>query len=81
MTYTLENIPDDLERALQERAAAEHKSVDAVLLDAVARGLGVEAHQPVKRRDLSFMTEGPPLEPEVLEILEEQRRIDPELWK
>jgi hypothetical protein len=34
-----------------------------------------------KRRDLSFLTKGPPLEPEVLQALAEQRRIDPELWQ
>ncbi len=34
-----------------------------------------------KKRDLSFMTQGPPLEPEVLQALAEQRRIDPELWQ
>jgi plasmid stability protein len=34
-----------------------------------------------KRRDLSFLTQGPPLEPEVLQALEEQRQIDPDLWQ
>ena len=34
-----------------------------------------------KRRDLSFLMDGPPLEPEVLEALEAQRQIDPELWQ
>jgi plasmid stability protein len=81
MTLNLENIPDELDRALRERAAAENKSLDATAIDALARGLGVARLSNVKKRDLSFMTEGPPLEPEVLRALEEQRRIDPELWQ
>jgi hypothetical protein len=34
-----------------------------------------------KRRDLSFLSEGPSLEPEVIQALEDQRQIDPELWQ
>lgn len=76
MTLSLINISDELERALRERAAAEQKSVDAVVVDVLACGLGVEPQKPAKKRDLSFLTKGPPLEPEVLRALEEQRHID-----
>lgn len=81
MTLTISDLPNELERALRERAAAENKSLDAAAIDALARGLGVNQKQPDKRRDLSFLAQGPPLEPEVLLALEEQRRIDPELWQ
>lgn len=78
MHYTLPEIeiPAELARALRERAAAERKSLDAAIVDALARGLGVAPQKPVKKRDLSFLAKGPPLEPEVLRALQEQRRID-----
>jgi plasmid stability protein len=81
MTLIIENLPDDVSRALQERAAAEKKSLDATAVDALARGLGIEPAKPNRKRDLSFLAAGPPLEPEVLAALKEQRQIDPELWQ
>lgn len=132
MTYLLTNVPATIERALRERAAAEHKTAEQTILDALARDLGVERHDDAadlpatateriaassanrpcpdtssttftvneygailvrpattdaagnplpKRRDLSFLSEGPPLEPEVLAALEDQRRIDWDLWQ
>lgn len=79
MQYTLRNIPDPLDAAVRQRAAEERKSLNCVLLDALARGLGIES-RPQKKRDLSFLAKGPPLDPETLKALQEQRLIDPELW-
>ena len=81
MTLPQIQIPDELERALRERAAAEKKSVGAVVVDVLAHGLGIERQTIPKKRDLSFLTKGPPLEPEVIRALDEQRQIDPELWQ
>jgi len=81
MTLNLTNLPDEVGRALYERAAAEQKPVEAVAIAAIAQSLGVMPKNSTTKRDLSFMTVGPPLEPEVLRALEEQRQIDPELWK
>ena len=80
MQFTVRNITADIDAAARERAAAEQKSLNAVLVDALRRGLGVGA-SPTKKRDLSFLAQGPPLEPEVLQALEDQRQIDPEMWK
>jgi plasmid stability protein len=41
MTYTIENFPDDLDRALRMRAVAEHKSPEAVIVDLVTNGLAM----------------------------------------
>jgi hypothetical protein len=81
MTLSEIEISDELDRALRERAMAEQKSVNAVVVDTLTRALSVEAQRSSKIRDLSFLAEGPPLEPEVLRALEEQRRIDPEIWQ
>jgi len=80
MQYTLRNVPAEIDQAIREQAAAERKSLNQVLIDVVARGLGL-AQKPKKRRDLSDIVDGPPLEPEVIQALEDQRRIDPELWE
>ncbi len=116
MTFVLENIPEDLERALRERAAAEHMSPEAVIVDLLLRGLSgnsvvsASACPPelrpsdqdaelamtlreqrlidweawsdgVKRRDLSGIAGERLITPEMKVVFQEQRRIDPELWK
>jgi plasmid stability protein len=81
MQYTLENVPEELDQALRQRAAAEHKSLEAAILDALARGLGVESQKPVKRRDLSGIAGRGLIDAEMKAVFEEQRRIDPDLWK
>lgn len=81
MTITIPNLPENVERALRQFAATEQKSLDAAAVDALAKGLGVERVEAPKLRDLSFMAVGPPLEPEVIQALEEQRQIDPDVWQ
>jgi len=83
MEITLHDIPLPLEQALIARASAEQKSVDRVVLDVLESGLGVPAipPTPAKKRDLSFMWADGPLEPEVIQAIEDQRQIDPELWQ
>jgi len=80
MTLNLENLPDDVGRALHERAVAEHTTVEALAMAAIANSVEIKQPPATGKRDLSFMTTGPPLEPEVLRALEDQRWIDPELW-
>lgn len=82
MGITIDNLPPPVEQALLARAAAEHKSVECVTLDAIARGLGVDAPPSLALpRDVSFLWADGPLEPAVLRALDDQRRIDPEMWQ
>jgi plasmid stability protein len=74
MVITLTNLPAEIEEALHRKAAAEGKSVDRVTLDVIARGLSVE-NPGQKIRDVSFPAKDGPLEPEVLQALEDQRQI------
>lgn len=80
MTYTLENIPDEIDRAIRERAAAEHKSPEEAILDALAKGLGVSTPAQ-KRRDLSGIAGARTIDENARAAFREQRQIDPELWK
>lgn len=50
MEYTITNIPDDVNRALQERAAAEHKSIEAVVVDLLVSSL--DAHPAQGQNEL-----------------------------
>lgn len=80
MQYTIRNIPEEVDRAAREQAERQGRSLNEVLVEGLRIGLGLDMPTK-KRRDLSGIFDGEPLEPEVLEALEEQRRmIDPELW-
>jgi hypothetical protein len=77
MSITLDNLSPTAEQALVVRATAENKSVDRVASEIIESALGVAANanpSSGKKRDLSFLSEGPPLEPEVLDALAAKRR-------
>ena len=80
MQYTVRNVPDELDQVLRERAAAERKSINRALLDALARGLGIEA-SATKKRDLSDVAGQGLITPEMEAVFEEQRQIDSEIWQ
>lgn len=69
MSYTLENIPDEIDRALRERAAAEQKTPESVIFDLVASGLNSKSHAGGWRDDHEFQV-----------ALREQGLIDWEAW-
>jgi hypothetical protein len=96
MTLTIENLPVDVEHALRERATAEHKSLKEAVVDALARGLGVSSSlaqggplepavirplEEQRRVELADVVGTWESDPETEAILEEQNRIDPEMWK
>jgi hypothetical protein len=52
MTITIEQLPPAVDRALNEKATREGRTIEEVAAEAIAKGLGVESgKQPV--RDLS----------------------------
>lgn len=80
MQYTLRNVPTELDRALRNRARSEDKSLNQVALDVLMGALGLSAERK-PQRDLSFLAGTWVSEPEVEQALEDQRRIDAELWE
>lgn len=78
---TIRGIRPELRAALEKRAREQNKSLNQVVLDDLMRaeGLGDNGGQP--KRDLSFMWEAGPLEPEVDRALEEMRVVNPDEWK
>ena len=43
MQYTIRSIPEAVDRAVRHRARREDKSINAVVVEALARGLDLEA--------------------------------------
>jgi hypothetical protein len=73
MRYTIRNIPDSVDTAARTAARTERQSLNTVLVQALERGFGLTLGE--RRRDLSYLATGPPLEPEVLRALAEQRQL------
>lgn len=80
MQYTLRNLPKRLDRAIRERARRENKSLNEVAIEALLCAFGMQGELPAQR-DLSDITGTWQEDPDMDEVLEEQRRIDPELWR
>lgn len=80
MQFTVRGITEEIDRAARQSAERDGVSLNQALLQALRSGLGVAEDTP-KKRDLSGIFDGEPLEPEVIQALEEQRQIDPEMWK
>lgn len=80
MQHTVRNIPDYLDATLRETARKESKSLNQVMVEALARGAGV-AGQPVRHRDLSDLVGSWQPDPAFDAAIADQRRIDEEMWR
>ncbi len=80
MQYTLRNVPPFLDEVLRQRAREERKSLNQVTIDALLRAFGLKG-RPVPRRDLSDIVGTWEDDPIFDEVLEAQRKIDPEMWQ
>ncbi len=80
MQYTIRSIPRHVDRALRERSTREGKSLNEVAIEALERGLDLEGH-PVRRRDLGEIAGSWVRDREVDRALDDQRKIDPDLWR
>jgi hypothetical protein len=78
--YTLRNVAPHLDRALRHRAHEERKSLNEVTLDALLQAFALRGEE-LKRRDLGDVVGTWIDDPEVDRALEEQKKIDPELWR
>ncbi|MCA8949994.1 MAG: hypothetical protein KDE27_10860 [Planctomycetes bacterium] len=81
MQYTLRNLPAHLDRAIRERARLEHKSLNEVAIDGLMRAFGLLDGESPPVRDLSDIAGSWVEDADMLAALEEQRRVDPDLWR
>ena len=80
MQYTLRDVPPILDSELRRRAKAEGKSLNAIALEALARGAGL-AETPLRQRDLSDIAGTWQEDPEFDRAIAEQDQIDEKLWR
>lgn len=78
--YTLRRVPQQVDRALRQRAREERRSLNEVALEALERGLGL-AGKPVRHHDLDDLAGTWVHDAEFDRAIEEMDQIDPELWK
>ena len=81
MQYTIRNLPPGIDRAIRERARTENKSLNEVTIEALQRAFGLHGDLLPPQRDLTGIAGSWEESAELSSALDEQRRIDPELWQ
>lgn len=80
MQYTIRNIPDAVDAVLRRRARQGAQSLNAVILDALARGAGLDRVRP-RRRSLEGIAGSGALDKRVMAGLSDQRKVERKLWR
>jgi len=78
--YTIRSVPTELDKALRRRARQNKQSLNQAALEAMRRGMNLDK-QKVTYHDLDHLFGSMPADPEFDKVLEEQRQIDPDMWK
>jgi len=80
LQYTIRTIPPAVDRALRQRAKAESKSLNAVALEALARGLDLQA-EPTEHTDLDSLIGSWQEDKGFDRAIAEFERVDEDAWK
>jgi hypothetical protein len=80
MQYTLRKIPKQLDEEVRRRAHEERKSMNRALLEALARGVGLQG-QAQRQRDLGDIAGTWKKDPAFDQAIAEQDKVDEALWK
>ncbi|HTW95613.1 MAG TPA: hypothetical protein VMD30_12500 [Tepidisphaeraceae bacterium] len=80
MQYTLRKVPREVDKALRQKAKREGRSLNEIAIEALIRGVGIEQKVP-QNHDLDFAIGTWVEDPEFEKAIEDQRRIDPDMWK
>ncbi len=78
--YTIRGISEHLDSLIRERAAAEGKSINETVLDALKTGLGA-GEKRVRYADMDDLAGTWTNDPAFDRAIAEMDRVDPELWK
>lgn len=78
--YTIRAIPLSVDQALRRRAFEESKSLNAVAVEALARGLDLDA-KPIEYDDLDALIGTWQEDPGFDQAIADFERIDEEAWK
>ena len=80
LQYTIRGVPDYIDDCLRDFAKKEEKSLNQVVLDLLASGLGKLA-KPPKNDELVALAGTWIEDPEANRAFEEMRTIDEDMWK
>jgi hypothetical protein len=80
MQYTIRAVPASIDRALRRRARQEDKSLNAVAVEALARGLELDA-RPAEHTDLDALIGSWQEDPAFDRAIAGFERVDEEAWK
>jgi hypothetical protein len=80
MQYTIRGIPAAVDAAIRQRARATGKSLNVVAVEVLAEGSGATGARH-KRRSVSGIAGSWRSEQTVDDVLGDQDRIDPDLWR
>ena len=80
MQYTLRKIPKQLDEEVRRRAHEERKSMNRALLEALARGVGLQG-EAQRQRDLSDIAGTWKKDAAFDRAIAEQDEVDEALWK
>jgi hypothetical protein len=80
MQYTIRNIPEALDCALRDRAKAEKRSLNDIVIQVLARGMGFSKLQR-RYRDLRDLAGSWKEDPDFDQAIADQHAIEEELWK
>ncbi len=78
--YTIRGITEHLDSTLRREAAREGKSLNAVVLDYLRKGVGIGA-EPVVHHDLDHLAGTWVHDPEFDRTIEEMDVVDEEMWR
>ena len=78
--YTIRQVPQQVDQALRQRAREERRSLNAVAIEALVRGLGLTG-QPVRHHDLDELIGTWVNDAAFDKAIEDMDQIDAELWK
>jgi plasmid stability protein len=77
--YTIRAVPEDVDRALRQRARRQNRSLNHVALEALRRGVGLDSGERVYN-DLDHLIGTWVEDPEFDRAIKEQDRVDPDPW-
>lgn len=80
MQYTIRAVSEAVDRAVRHRARTERKSINTVVVEALARGLELEA-QSVEYADLDHLIGSWQEDPEFDRAVADFERIDADSWQ
>ena len=78
--YTIRAVPDAVDRAVRQRAGREAKSLNAVVVEALARGLELDA-KSTEHTDLDHLIGTWQEDPEFDRAIAGFEHVDEDAWK